>query len=473
MMEEKLDTEFLQDNAFIQTLLNEIPCGVLILDQERRLLQINNIVEKAFDISQENAVGKLGGEALGCVHLANSDKPCGSGEECNKCVALRAATEALVNNRKFKGKGAFQIFVDGRAHEVTLLLSAAPFEHRGKRFAVLIIDNISKLDTLHAVENEVFTNRIIGRHKSIIELYNLLHEAAQVDLPVLIQGESGTGKELVAQAIHNASHRKDKPFIPVNCGALPHGLLESELFGHVKGAFTGAIRDKKGRFELADGGTIFLDEIGELDPAVQVKLLRVLQEKAFERIGGVNTIKVNVRLISATNKQLDEEVNADRFRLDLYYRLCVVPITVPPLRQRKEDIPLLSEHFIAKFGDQFGGLQRKVSPDTYALLQAYSWPGNIRELQNVLQFSLMKAKGAIIEPQHLPSYITHHTALIEPKKALTHKKSRVKKLDENSVLKALRKSQGNKVEAARELGVARATLYRYLNDHMDYILGEN
>jgi len=255
------------------------------------------------------------------------------------------------------------------------------------------------------------SNKLVGKDLSMRELHKLIQEAAGVNLPVLVQGESGTGKELVARNIHDASPRKDKPFIAVNCAALPHELLESELFGHAKGAFTGAIRDKKGRFELADGGTIFLDEIGEMDPAVQVKLLRVLQENSFERVGGTQTIKVDVRLISATNRELDEEVKSGGFRLDLYYRLCVVPVMVPPLRDRPGDIPLLIDHFLVRSSGQISNKVPRVNQTVLSLLKEYNWPGNIRELQNVVQFALMKCKGQTIDVEHLPAYIEENVQL--------------------------------------------------------------
>ncbi len=305
-------------------------------------------------------------------------------------------------------------------------------------------------------------HKIVGRAPSMRELHKLIREAAGVNLPVLIQGESGTGKELVARNIHDASPRKDKPFIAINCAALPHELLESELFGHVKGAFTGAIKDKKGRFELANNGTIFLDEIGEMDPATQVKLLRVLQENAFERVGGTQTIKVDVRLISATNKELDEEVRNGCFRLDLYYRLCVVPIMVPPLRDRSSDIPLLIDHFLDRFGRQTVDKVPQVSSEALSLLKDYNWPGNIRELQNVVQFALMKCKGKSIELEHLPAYIEENAQ----RGKMDTSWGRKRKLDEQSVLAALKKTNGNKLAAAKELGVARATLYRFIKDKM-------
>ena len=306
---------------------------------------------------------------------------------------------------------------------------------------------------------------MIGRDKTMLEVFDLIRNVADADVPVMIQGESGTGKELVAAAIHNESHRAAKLFVPVNCGALPEGLLESELFGHVRGAFTGAIRDKKGRFELADGGTIFLDEIGDISPAMQVKLLRVLQDGAFERVGGERTIKANVRVISATNRDLRAEIAAGRFREDLYYRLCVVPILLPPLRERCGDIPLLVDHIIKRIASETGREGLSLSPTALDALLSYEWPGNIRELQNALQFALVKCKDEMIELTHLPPHIIrslgeHPPSHLTP--AARAARGPKKKLDAAAVRRAMGEAGGNKVAAARALGVSRATLYRFL-----------
>jgi len=298
---------------------------------------------------------------------------------------------------------------------------------------------------------------IIGNHPTMLSIFDLIRHLATSDAAVLIQGESGTGKELVAAAIHHESDRTDKFFVPVNCGALPAGTLESELFGHVRGAFTGAIRDKKGRFELADGGTIFLDEVGELSPAAQVGLLRVLEEGTFERVGGEDTIKVDVRVISATNKDLKQEVDAGRFREDLYYRLCVVPIHVPPLRERKTDIPLLAEHFLKRAADEAGRKEIPLSHEALSAMMDYPWPGNVRELQNAIQHALVKYRGDVIELSHLPNTILSSISEAKPEK-----RRRKRKLELSAVQKALRETNGNKVEAAQVLGVSRATLYRFL-----------
>lgn len=301
---------------------------------------------------------------------------------------------------------------------------------------------------------------IIGRDHKMIQIFDLIREVANTQVPVLIQGETGTGKELVAAAIHNESLRAGKPFVPVNCGALPEGTLESELFGHVKGAFTGAIRDKKGRFELADGGTIFLDEVGELPLSTQVKLLRVLQEGTFERVGAEKTIKVDVRVISATNRDLKEMIAKGKFREDLYYRLCVVPITLPPLRERRNDIPLLAQHFLKRFTLEADHREIFLSDKALAAMMDYDWPGNVRQLENAIRFALVKCRGKFINLEHLPREIS------EGHKNFIKSPTRKTKLNAEAVQKALLEAGGNKSKAAKILGVGRATLYRFLqNQH--------
>jgi len=301
---------------------------------------------------------------------------------------------------------------------------------------------------------------IVGRDAKMLELFDTIREVAEVNVPVLIQGESGTGKELVAAAIHNEGHNLDKPFVPVNCGALPEGVLESELFGHVKGAFTGAIRDRKGRFEMADGGTIFLDEIGELTGAMQVKLLRVLQDGTFQRVGGEETVKVDVRVISATNKDLAEEVAAGRFREDLFYRLCVVPVYLPPLRERRNDISLLADHLLKRALTEAAREGAVLSPETVDAMMDYDWPGNVRELENSLRYALVKCRDNLILPEHLPLNILNRDTPRQP----SAKRHRKHKLDTERVQRTLEETGGNKIEAARRLGVSRATLYRFLQE---------
>ncbi len=297
---------------------------------------------------------------------------------------------------------------------------------------------------------------IIGKHKKMELIFELIHDLSHSHIPVMILGESGTGKELIASAIHEQGIRAKKKFVPVNCSALPENLIESELFGHVKGSFTGAIRDKKGRFELADEGTIFLDEIGDISPTIQVKLLRVLQEGAFERVGSEDSIKVDVRVICATNKDLNKEIREGRFREDLYYRLCVMPIEVPPLRERRTDIPLIIRYFLKQYQKDFNHTNVVLSQEVQDILYEHDWPGNIRELQNVIQHALIKCKGEVVHPDHLPTMLTRQAA---PKFTVQKRK---KKLDVESVYNALNETNGNKVRAAELLRVSRATLYRFL-----------
>ncbi|MFA6450897.1 MAG: sigma-54 dependent transcriptional regulator [bacterium] len=301
---------------------------------------------------------------------------------------------------------------------------------------------------------------IIGGSDAMQQVYELIDMLAESDAPVLITGETGTGKELVAAAIHKKSSRSENMFVPVNCGALPEGIIESELFGHVRGAFTGAVRDKKGRFELADGGTILLDEAGELSPATQVKLLRALQEGSFNRVGGEDTTKVDVRVISATNKDLKSLMAQGKFREDLYYRLCVAPITLPPLRERRNDIPLLAKHFIKRMTEFSIRGDVSFSQECMDLLLDFDWPGNIRQLQNAIEFALLKCKGNTILPEHLPPEIENDCE-IEPET----KHGRKPVLDLVSVENALKETGGNKAKAARLLRVGRATLYRFLSDN--------
>jgi len=303
---------------------------------------------------------------------------------------------------------------------------------------------------------------IIGADEKMQLVYELISDLAVSDCPVLVQGESGTGKELIANAIHEESNRAGKPFVTVSCGALPEGVLESELFGHVRGAFTGAVRDRKGRFELADEGTLFLDEVAELTPNMQVKLLRVLQEGTFQPVGGEKTVHVDVRVVSATNYDLREQVRQGQFREDLFYRLCVVPINLPPLRERRNDIPMLLNHFLERFRKDVKGPSYDIASDALDYMIDYPWPGNIRELQNALQYAFVKCKSESIQIEHLPPEIVTYS--VNQACAVSSIRRRCK-LNFSQVREALAQAKGNKVKAAKSLGVGRATLYRFLKGH--------
>jgi len=302
---------------------------------------------------------------------------------------------------------------------------------------------------------------IIGQHTGMQEVFSTIRDVSAINVPVLIQGESGTGKEMVASAIHHRSDRADMPFVPVNCGALPDGLIESELFGHVKGSFTGALRDKKGRFELANGGTIFLDEVTDLSKAAQVKLLRVLETGKIERLGDEKTISVNFRLVCAANRNLKNEIKLGNFRDDLYYRINVVPINLPPLRERKEDIPLLVRYFIETVSEN-GQKNATVTKEALSLLTNYAWPGNVRELQSAIRHTLVKSKGSMIQPRDLP-------AELRSRKMNHTLKGSSRKLNYQIVNQALLKTGGNKAKAAKLLDVGRATIYRFLAQHPELV----
>jgi Nif-specific regulatory protein len=291
---------------------------------------------------------------------------------------------------------------------------------------------------------------IIGNSHEMRLVYEQIAQVAKTPATVLITGETGTGKELVAQAIHYSSDRADRPFIKAHCAALPETLIESELFGHEKGAFTGAAAERKGRFELADTGTLFLDEVGELPPAIQVKLLRVLQEREFERVGGTKTIKVNVRLIAATNRDLSQLVVEGKFREDLFYRLYVFPIYVPPLRKRKADITLLADYFIEKYARQLGKNVRRLSSAAIDLLLSYHWPGNVRELENCIERAVLVAEGDVIHPYHLPPSLQR--ADVGGRPVQSDLKGLVSAYERDLIIDALKLTRGNMAAAARNLG---------------------
>jgi two-component system response regulator PilR (NtrC family) len=307
---------------------------------------------------------------------------------------------------------------------------------------------------------------MIGKSKEILKIYSLVKKVADTPANVLILGESGTGKELVARAIHQNSPRNKQPFVVINCGGVPENLLESEFFGYMKGSFSGAYSDKPGLFEVAHGGTIFLDEIGELYPFLQVKLLRVVQEKTFRRLGGAEDITVDVRIISATNQNLQDKVKNNEFREDLYYRLNVIPITLPPLRKRKEDIPVLAEYFIKKYATEFGKEVKKISPYALQLLMEYPFPGNVRELENIIERSVALETGNIILPETLiiPDEKREDPALVTDSdfhEEGINLNEEIRKIEKQLIERALKRSNHSKTKAAKYLNVSYdSLLYR-------------
>jgi transcriptional regulator with PAS, ATPase and Fis domain len=450
--------KLLSQEGFLKTLFDSIPCGILIVDRDRRIQAVNNVIERTFGISSAEVIDKRGGEALRCILASESPKGCGFADECQSCQVRNTALKALAGEQIHRKKANLQLLTNGKTLDLVLLVSAAPLYHEGARLAIIMLENITELNTLRRrLKTEQGFSGIIGRDAGMNEVFETIRQVAGVNVPVIIQGESGTGKELVAVAIHNEGPRAKKPFVPINCGALPEGLLESELFGHVKGSFTGALRDKKGRFELAHGGTLFLDEVVDLPKVLQSKLLRVLQEGTIERVGDEKTISVDVRIISAANRDLKKEVQKGNFREDLYYRIKVVPIHLPPLRERKNDIPLLVDHFLKRIVKNSGKDSIDISHESMALMMNYHWPGNVRELENTIQFAIVKFSGSEILPNDLPMELKD-LASLSPSRGPS------KKLDIDRVRSALKQTGGNKAKAARLLGVGRATLYRFLAD---------
>jgi len=450
--------ELAEESEFLNALFETIPASVMVVDENQKVRMVNRALEREFAVARDTVVDVCPGDALGCPRAVVEPQACGSLDECLKCQLRPTVAETLAGARIDRRRCQFSYQVEEESRELTLLVSTKPLDHKGERLAIIILEDITELNSLRNVmqREDVFAG-IVGNTPVMHQVFDSVREVAEVDVPVAILGESGVGKELVARAIHDHGPRAEQNFVTVNCGALPESLLESELFGHVKGAFTGSVKDRKGRFELADGGTIFLDEVADLAPSTQVKLLRVLQAGSFEPVGSDTTRTVDARVLSATNKDLEGEVRGGRFREDLFYRLCVVPVRLPPLRERTADIPLLTEHFLMRSSATAGGRKISVSDEVIDVFTSFAWPGNVRELQNVLQFAWIKCKGDVLEIEHLPPNFRltggHAATKIRRRKGLTVE----------TVSAALDETGGNKTEAAKVLGVSRATLYRFLD----------
>ena len=362
--------------------------------------------------------------------------------------------------------GAFDFLTKPFPTEVVRLKVSRALELRETRrsHAVLEAHNAYLRDEVAARAGFA---ELIGHSQAMLSVFKCVEKVARADSSIFIAGESGTGKELVARAIHEHSGRAEGPFIKVNCGALTESLLESELFGHEKGAFTGAQKTRLGRFELADGGTLFLDEIGDIPPSMQVKLLRALQEREFERVGGEASIRVDVRVISATNKDLEEEVAAGRFRQDLFYRLHIIPIELPALRERRDDIPLLTRHFIHKLAARTHTEVVAIADDALARLVAYSWPGNVRQLENVVEQALVFSEGETLSLAALPAFLRRGVAdhdLEVPSGGMSLPEI-LEDLERQLILKAYGDAGGVKTETARLLGIKTSALYYKLDKY--------
>ena len=427
----------------LEHVLDSLKEGIIAHDMSRRIFFFNQEAERISGYNREDVLGKDCHEAFGHPFC---------GGRCKFCDEVPDMAENSEHTISITTRS-------GESRRVEMNITSMKGDE-GEFVGVLTsFRDVTDLFSLQLQAGKLTSfGNIIGQDHKMYKIFKHIRDVSGYDYPVHISGDTGTGKELVALAIHNESSRNGAAFVPINCGALPEGLIESELFGHVKGAFSGAIRDKKGRFELADGGTAFLDEVAELSNNMQAKLLRFLQENQFERVGGEHTLSVNVRIISATNKNLKAAVKKGQFREDLYYRLNVIPIHMPPLRERKIDIPLLIEYFLQEAGERYGREPLKVSARAMSLLLDYQWPGNVRELQNAVQFAFVKCSGNTLDADDLPIELreVENTCI---------RRGPAKKLNSDGVRSALIKTGGNKAKAAKFLGVGRATLYRFLGDH--------
>jgi PAS domain S-box-containing protein len=440
-MDSRLEN-LLADKMNLERILDSLMEGIIAHDKERRILFFNRAAEKITGYDRAEVLGRDCHDAFGSPFCGGRCSFCG--EPPNSWTNVNYPLN-LVSK-------------EGSSRRIEMSVTGMTDENGCFTGVLAAFRDVTDLIGLQIRLGQITSFAgIIGQDHQMLQIFEQIRELATNDYPVYLTGETGTGKELVAAAIHNESRRGGGPFVPINCGALPEGVLESELFGHVKGAFSGAIRDKKGRFELADGGTIFLDEVVDLTKSMQVKLLRVLQEGTFERVGGEETVSVDVRVISAANRDLKREVEKKNFREDLYYRLNVVPIELPPLRARKNDIPLLAEEFLRQASEQ-GQKTAGLSKKALSMMMDYLWPGNVRELQNALHHALVKCKGRLIRPEDLP---------MELQSRRSSRRGPTRKLNPEMVQAALDRTGGNKAKAARHLGVGRATLYRFLEEFPD------
>ena len=439
--------EIVQKFNALSSVFESMPTGVFaILDKNMNIATINRTANDILGIETDAIMGKNAQEIL----------------ETRFPGIQKVFQETITSRRPIKN---FNLEIEDQVGEIKTYLVSTGFTEESSKDdfgIVLVLHDISEVTRLRkAFLAEQSFGGLVGSSPVMKELYGTIQTIADFDTTVLIYGETGTGKELVAHSIHSISRRKNGPFIPINCSALSSSVLESELFGHVKGAFTGALQDRRGRFEMADGGTVFLDEIGILSLELQVKLLRTIQERVIERVGSSEQIPIDVRVLSATNHDLTELVAKKQFREDLYYRLKVFQINVPPLRSRRLDIPILGDHFIEKFNRVHGNRIIGLSNAAKELLMKYTWPGNVRELENAIEHAMVLTPGKIIEPQYFPPEVRHmRPDGAPPVPSINEDPSS----EEEMIRRALAAFGGNVSKAAKHLGMHRSTLWRKMRE---------
>jgi PAS domain S-box-containing protein len=424
-------------------ILESISDGVFTVDLNWKITSFNRAAEEITGISRQEAIGQR----------------CSDVFRASMCEVNCALRQTMEKGSPIINQAAFIVSAEGK--RIPISVSTALLKDK-KDKVIGGVETFRDLSLVEELRKELKGLYQLGdwvsQSQQIRKLFEILPQVASSDATVLIQGETGTGKDFLAKTIHNLSPRKNYPFVAVNCGAIPEALLESELFGYKAGAFTGATRDKPGRFTLAEKGTLFLDEIGELTPAIQVKLLRVLQDKTYEPLGGTRTHKADVRVIAATNKNLAGLVKKGLFREDLYYRIHIIQLDLLPLRSRKEDIPLLVDHFIQRFNRIQGKTIAGISPETLSLLMSYDYPGNIRELENIIEHAFVLCNEGMIQPQHLPE--TFMMKSIPALRAPYPGKDPFAILESQLILQTLARNQFDREAAARELGIHKSTFYR-------------
>lgn len=444
--------ELLNNSAFLNSIIETMTDGLMVIDRDSTILFFNRAAENITGFRREDVIGQK------CAMI--------DGNACSKKIDVNGQKKCTLFESGSMTKMRCQLQAsDGR--EIHLLKNAVLLKN-GEGEVIGAVEVMTDVTSLYMKDREIEQLKhellqeygfmgLVGTSPSMQKVYEQIRNAAASEAPIVITGESGTGKELVARAIHRLSRREKGPFIGINCAALNEFLLESELFGHVKGAFTGAMRDRQGRFEAAQNGTLFLDEVGDMPPAMQVKLLRVLQEKEIERVGDQRPIKVNVRLMSATNRSLEGLANAGKFREDLFYRISVIPIHVPPLRERIDDIPLLISHYLERINQINKTSLQHVSPQALRVIQAYPWPGNVRQLINMVEYAAMTSRGDTLELEHLPEYL-----LRGKQPAANDYRGGRPRLTKEHATTALKQFLGNRTATARHLGISRVTLWKLL-----------
>ena len=429
------------------SILESISDGVFTVDHQWKITSFNRAAEKITGIQREEAIGKF------CWEVFRS----------NMCERDCPLSTTLNQGNPVIDRSGFIVDKDGQRIPISVSTATLKDEQGHTLGGVETFRDLSEVEELRKELQEGFqVGDLVSRSKSMFKIFKILPRVSESDSTVLIEGETGTGKELLARAIHHLSPRNNKPFITINCGALPDTLLESELFGYKSGAFTDATKDKPGQFSLAKEGTIFLDEIGDTSSAFQIRILRVIQEREFVPLGGTQPEKVNVRIIAATNKNLADLVKMGHFREDLYYRINVVRMELPPLRERKEDIPLLIDHFIQKLNALHNRDIKYMDQTALTLLMAYDFPGNIRELENIMEYIFVICTEDRISTEHLPDYITGVTSFESKSLGL---ESTVQTIEVQTILETLKKNNYNKVKTAQALGMHKSTLYRKMKKY--------